>query len=73
MQAKIDDLEQARIAQANRPEQCDDECLDAFFNEMTERLQGLGQLCRVCRRRMEEDNVELFVRLLLAAREDGES
>jgi hypothetical protein len=30
------------------------------------RLQGLGQLCRACRRRMEGTTWELFVRLLLA-------
>lgn len=73
LQARIDDLEQVRVAYARNPEQCDDERLDAFFDEMTERLQGLGQLCHACRCRMEGTTGELFVRLLLAEQEDGES
>lgn len=69
LQAQIDDLEQARAAYASQPEQCDDARLDVFFDELTERLQGIGQLCRTCRRRMEGTTWELFVRLLLAEQE----
>ncbi len=46
LRARIDDLEQVRMTYASQPEQCDDERLDAFFDLMTARLQGLGQLCR---------------------------
>jgi hypothetical protein len=73
LQARIDDLEQARMVYARNPEQCGDEHLDAFFDEMTERLQGIGQLCRACRRRMEGTTWELFANLVLAAGENGES
>jgi hypothetical protein len=48
LQAQIDDLEQACAAYASQPEQCDDARLDVFFDELTERLQGIGQLCRTC-------------------------
>lgn len=73
LRARIDDLVQTCMAYARNPEQCDDEHLDAFFDEMTERFQGLGQLCRPCRRRMEGTTWELFVCLLLAEQENGES
>src|SRR6266516_1929566 len=73
LQARIDDLEQVRMTYASQPEQCDDERLDAFFDLMTARLQGLGQLCRACRRRMEGTTWELFVGLLLKAQEHEES
>lgn len=69
---QVDDLEQTCVDYARHPEQCDDARLDAFFDELTARLQGLGQLCRACRRRMEGTTWELFVGLLLAARENGE-
>jgi DNA-directed RNA polymerase subunit RPC12/RpoP len=72
LRTQADDLEQTRVDYARHPEQCDDARLDAFFDELTARLQGLGQLCRACRRRMEGTTWELFVGLLLAAREDGE-
>jgi len=73
LQAQIDDLEQTHVDYSLHPEQCDDARLDAFFDELTARLQGLGQICRACRRRMEGTTWELFVGLLLAARDDGES
>jgi len=73
LRTQIDDLEQARAAYASHPEQCDDEHLDAFFARLTERLQGIGDLCRACRRRMERTTWELFVGLLLEAQEHGES
>jgi hypothetical protein len=40
---------------------------------MTARLQGLGQLCRACRCRMEGTTWELFVGLLLKAQGHEES
>lgn len=72
LQARIDDLEREWASYASHLEQCDDR-LDAFFDRMTERLQGIAHLCRTCRRRMEGTTWELFVSLLLAAKEDGES
>jgi len=67
LRTQVDDLERIRLAYARHPEQCDDARLDAFFDELTARLQGLGQLCPACRRRMEGTTWELFVRLLLEA------
>lgn len=73
LRTQVDDLEQTRVDYARHPEQCDDARLDVFFDELTGRLQGLGQLCLACRRRMEGITWELFVGLLLAAKEDGEA
>jgi cytidine deaminase/DNA-directed RNA polymerase subunit RPC12/RpoP len=70
---RIDDLEQVHAAYASHPEQCDDQRLDAFFDLLTERLQGIGHPCSTCRRRMEDITWDLFVRLLLAAKEQEES
>lgn len=66
---RIDDLEQMHAAYASHPEQCDDQRLDAFFDLLTERLQGIGRPCSTCRRRMEDTTWDLFVSLLLAARD----
>lgn len=73
LQSQIVDLEQTQAAYATHPEECDDQRLDAFFDLLTERLQGIGHPCSTCRRRMEDTTWSLFVRLLLAAKEQEES
>ena len=66
---QIDDLEQMHASYVQHPEQCDDQSLDAFFDLLTERLRGIGRPCSTCRRRMEGTTWDLFVSLLLAARD----
>ena len=69
LRTRIDDLEQKHAAYASHPEQCDDQQIDAFFDLLTERLQSIGRPCSTCRRRMEGTTWDLFVSLLLAARD----
>jgi hypothetical protein len=69
---QIDDLEQMHASYVQHPEQCDDQCVDAFFDLLTERLRSIGRPCATCRRRMEDTTWDLFVRLLLASKEQEE-
>lgn len=65
LRAQVDDLEQTRTEYSVHPERCDDDLLDAFFDQLTDRLQGISDLCNTCRHRMERTTWELFVGLLL--------
>jgi hypothetical protein len=69
LQSSALELERRREGYTRDKEEHNEQQVDAFLEEITGRLQGIGELCSRCRQRMEDGTWEVFVLLELEEKE----